>query len=379
MTILTLPQGELTLLRYPVQKNDPLQAWDAADEYLLHAFWQHVSEQHLSESTSLLLVNDSFGALATALAKYPRTMWTDSWLAIQACKNNLGLNACNENNIEFADSLALPDKADMVLFKVPKSLALLEDQLARIAAQLRPSTWFVAAGMARNIHRSTLALFEKYLGTTTTSLAKKKARLICVKIAGNMQAVSSPYPKQYYLQEYDFHISNHANVFSREKLDVGTRFFLQYLPQSQHYQHIIDLGCGNGIVGLLAARKNPQATVSFYDESFMAIASAKANIKQNLPDFNKAQFFVNDALQGVAADSADLVLLNPPFHQQHAVHGNIARRMFSQAKNVLVTGGELWVIGNRHLGYHIQLKRLLRNCEVVAANKKFVILRALKQ
>ena len=40
--------------------------------------------------------------------------------------------------------------------------------------------------------------------------------------------------------------------------------------------------------------------------------------------------------------------------------------MFRESKQVLRRGGELWVIGNRHLGYHIQLKKLFGNCEVVA-------------
>ena len=46
---------------------------------------------------------------------------------------------------------------------------------------------------------------------------------------------------------------------------------------------------------------------------------------------------------------------------------------------VLVKGGELWVIGNRHLGYHAKLKHLFGNCEVVASNKKFTLLKALKK
>ena len=41
-------------------------------------------------------------------------------------------------------------------------------------------------------------------------------------------------------------------------------------------------------------------------------------------------------------------------------------------------GGELWIVGNRHLGYHGKLKRLFRGVEQVAATPKFVILKAIK-
>jgi 16S rRNA (guanine1207-N2)-methyltransferase len=41
-------------------------------------------------------------------------------------------------------------------------------------------------------------------------------------------------------------------------------------------------------------------------------------------------------------------------------------------------GGEIWVVGNRHLGYHAKLKHLFYNCDIVASNARFVVLRATK-
>ena len=40
--------------------------------------------------------------------------------------------------------------------------------------------------------------------------------------------------------------------------------------------------------------------------------------------------------------------------------------------------GELVIVGNRHLDYQDKLERIFGNCEVLAENKKFVILRAVK-
>ena len=74
----------------------------------------------------------------------------------------------------------------------------------------------------------------------------------------------------------------------------------------------------------------------------------------------------------------DRVLCNPPFHQQQVVSDHIARQMFRDARRVLREGGELWVVGNRHLGYHKTLKRLFGNATLVASNRKFVILRAVR-
>ena len=52
--------------------------------------------------------------------------------------------------------------------------------------------------------------------------------------------------------------------------------------------------------------------------------------------------------------------------------------MFQQARAALVAGGELWVVGNRHLAYHIKLKRLFSEVHQLAATAKFVILRAIR-
>ena len=94
---------------------------------------------------------------------------------------------------------------------------------------------------------------------------------------------------------------------------------------------------------------------------------------------HRAAFHVSDGLEGFAPASVDLVLCNPPFHQQHAVGDQIAKRFFRQVHTVLRPGGELWVIGNRHWGYHVTLKRLFGNANVVASNAKFVILGAVRR
>ena len=128
----------------------------------------------------------------------------------------------------------------------------------------------------------------------------------------------------------------------------------------------------------MCIRDSPEATVHFVDESFMAVASARDNFRAAFGADRAAEFRVGDGLGEFAAASADLVLCNPPFHQQHAVGDRLAQRMFHDAKRVLRPGGELWVVGNRHLGYHVALKRLFGQVELVASNAKFVILRGVR-
>lgn len=374
--LMQVPQGEFKLKRYPRLKNETLRAWDAADEYLLNYFNETYSAE---KSLNILIVNDSFGALTLALsAEHRISMWSDSYLSRQGVQSNLQLNGCNAQHYKFYSSTETPQEVyDIVLFKVPKSHALLEDQLYRLVPCINEKTVFVAAAMAKNVHTSTLEYFKNIIGGTKTSLAVKKARLIFSATDDIDSNKKSPYPKYCDFDGFGFKITNHANVFSREKLDIGTRFFLQHMPVSNKYKTIIDMGCGNGLLGLAAAENNQTASVIFVDESYMAVDSAKKNYQSSRLN-NNVEFYNMDCLHDLAESSADLIVNNPPFHQQHATGDAVAWRMFVDAKRVLKTGGELWVVGNRHLAYQSKLKKLFNNCELVASNKKFVILKAYK-
>ncbi|WP_336795761.1 23S rRNA (guanine(1835)-N(2))-methyltransferase RlmG [Erwinia aphidicola] len=373
MSQLELSNRTLTLHRFPqMREESPLQAWDAADEYLL----RHLDDAPVNGPT--LIFNDTFGALGCALAGEGVYSISDSWLNQQATRQNLALNGLDEGDVQLLDSLAaLPAAPARVLMKVPKTLALLEQQLRALRAVVTPQTQIIAAGKAKDIHTSTLQLFEKVLGPTTTSLAWKKARLIYGTFTKPALAESDVMAR-WQLDGTDYQIGNHANVFSRGGLDVGARFFLQHLPSDLEGE-IVDLGCGNGVIGLMALQQNPLAQVHFVDESYMAVASSRMNIEANRPqDLARSEFRVNNSLAGFPSDRLHAVLCNPPFHQQSAVTDHIAWQMLRDARRCLQDGGELRIVGNRHLDNYHKMKKLFGNCTTVASNQKFVVLRSVK-
>ncbi len=374
--LLRVGQGEFELNRLPKRPVELLRAWDAADEYLLNTLAEELKPP---VDARIVIFNDSFGALAVGLNAFQPKAVSDSYLSQQATRLNLAGNGLPECSVKLINSLEpLEGLFDLVLIKVPKTLALLEDQLIRLRPHLRPSTQVIVAGMIKSLPPSIWKMLERLVGPTTTNLAKKKARLIFATPDPRLAVPASPYPVYYRLEGTDYRISNHANVFSRDSLDIGTRFFLQHLPARQDACDIIDLGCGNGLLGLMAAERNPAATIHFVDESFMAVASAKENFHRIFGQARKATFCAGDGLEGFESASADLILCNPPFHQQNTVGDQIAISLFKQSRKVLRKGGELWVIGNRHLNYHLNLDRLFGKHSVVASNAKFVILKAMR-
>ncbi|WP_369227386.1 methyltransferase [Streptomyces sp. R39] len=375
---MTTAWGEFELSRFPEDPRDRLRAWDASDAYLL----RYLDRERIGLSGTVVVLGDRWGALVTALAEHRPAQITDSYLSQEATRVNLGHAGVEPGTVRLLTTQdPPPERVDVLLVRVPKSLALLEDQLLRLAPAVHAGTVVVGTGMVKEIHTSTLRLFERILGPTRTSLAEQKARLIHCTPDPSLERPENPWPYSYALPEGIGAVSgrtvvNHAGVFCADRLDIGTRFFLAHLPAGG--RRIVDLGCGNGVVGTAVALADPTAEVLFVDESFQAIASAEATYKANgVP--GHAEFRVGDGLTGVAAGSVDVVLNNPPFHSHQATTEATAWRMFSGAKRALRPGGELWVIGNRHLGYHVTLRRLFGNSELVASDPKFVVLKAVKR
>ncbi|MDR6678500.1 class I SAM-dependent methyltransferase [Pseudomonas oryzihabitans] len=374
MPSLVSPFATLELDRQPPRRDDPLQAFDAADEYLL----QQVAESGLDPAARVLVLNDAFGALAASLAGHARvTSSGDSHLAALALQANLARNGLAADAVTFVPaSEATSGPFDLVLVRVPKTLALLEEQLIRLHGQLAPGARVIAAGMLKHLPRAAGDLLERHIGPVQASLAVKKARLLFAT-PETRPAVASPYPSRYRLESPALTLVNHANVFCREGLDIGTRAFLPHLPRGLGSARVADLGCGNGVLALACALANPEAQFTLVDESYMAVQSARENWAAAFPD-RPATFRAADGLADQPPRSLELILCNPPFHQQQVVGDFLAWRMFQQARAALTAQGELWLVGNRHLGYHVKLKRLFKRVEQIAATPKFVVLKAVQ-
>lgn len=374
-TLMTSPFGSAQLLRRPRRPREMLQAWDAADLLLL----QHMADQPPDGDEPVLLVNDRFGALAVALQQggYRCVSWGDSAVAQLATAENTGRNGAA--NPQFLPATEVPTgQYSRIFFRLPKSHSLLRFQLERLIDLVNAGVQLIGARMVKHIDRPTIDLIDSIAGPTQPSLAWKKARLIFfgealspVDIQEDRQVTNLP--------EWHLALSNRANVFSRGKLDRGSRLLIGAMPQLSPpgQPRIADLGCGNGLLGLRALHHWPQAQLHFFDDSFLAIDSARENMAAHYPT-TKAQFCAGDGMTAYQGATFDLVLCNPPFHQEYDLGDHIARQMFRDAHRHLSPDGQLCVVGNRHLGYHQDLKRLFGKVEVIASDPKFVVLLAKK-
>jgi 16S rRNA (guanine1207-N2)-methyltransferase/23S rRNA (guanine1835-N2)-methyltransferase len=257
--------------------------------------------------------------------------------------------------------------------RVPKSLALLEWQLQWLSEQLARGTPVWLAGMDKHLPRQLVPLMQQYLGNGRAELGWKKARLFSSSAPGERLAVA-PYPTE--VEGPMGPLTVHAGVFAQQQLDIGARFFLAHIPSNlPPGAKVADLGCGNGVIGLALLQACPDSHLVFCDESWLALQSARDNVARYCPE-SDSEFYLGDGLAG-HDERFDLILLNPPFHDGHVVGDHVARRLFRQSKQALNVGGELRVIGNRHLGYHKLLGKLFGKVEVLGSNQKFVVWRCM--
>jgi hypothetical protein len=102
-TTMQVPQGNFALQRRPRRRRELLRAWDAADEYLLR---EVAAQGQLAGGTRVLLINDSFGALAVALAPRAPQSWSDSFLSQLATRDNLSANNIDAARRDLAEQSA---------------------------------------------------------------------------------------------------------------------------------------------------------------------------------------------------------------------------------------------------------------------------------
>jgi 23S rRNA (guanine1835-N2)-methyltransferase len=364
------PFGSFDLRRYPIRPREQLRAWNGADLLLL----EYAREQAVS-ADKILVVNDDFGALGIPLMGC--SIWTDSQLAMEAIgRNNQRLGRAPASIIPASEKPGVD--FELVLLRIPKQLSLLRYQLAILQQQLKPGTVVACAGMDKHLPRAIAASIEAIIGSTQRHRGQRKARLFST----HLEKTPQPAPvgmRQIECAGLAHSIEVFPNVFSGEQLDPGSRLLLEQFAQLPAAEHIVDLCCGCGVLGLVAMAQFPAARLHFLDESDLAIANARHNVQRLHPQrLCTTSFLRADGLRGYDAPAPGLILCNPPFHQQYVSDDYIGRRLLKQAARILAPGGQLWLVANRHLPYASTLRGSFSKVEKQAGDSRYIVWRAQK-
>ena len=362
--------GAFQLNCYPLRPDERLVAWCSADTLLLEE-----THRRRTPGPGILVVNDMYGALCVALE--PQALWTDSALSVLALRHNEHANRRMQTRIVWSTEVP-PVAPELVVLRIPKQRSLFEYQLSQLARLLPEQTTVLAAGMDKHLSPHTADILEQYIGPTQRHRGHRKARLFS---AIRDQRCAQEYigTATYHCEALNAELCGLANVFSRDQLDMGTRFLLETLPTLAHAETLIDLACGNGILGLVALKREVAAKIVFCDESAMALRSASLNASRIFPqEARNISFHQGDGLLEYCEKPAQLILCNPPFHLQHTVDDFAGRHLLTQCSQHLQPGGRLYLVANRHLDYLPCLRHTFDRVEKFASNAKFNIVLAQK-
>ena len=110
------------------------------------------------------------------------------------------------------------------------------------------------------------------------------------------------------LQGINFEFETSSGVFSHKRVDSGTRLLIESmaLPETGR---VLDLGCGIGVIGIVAARLNHALEVWMTDINSRAISLTEANTRRNGVKATVRQGTLYEPVVGI---KFDLILTNPP-------------------------------------------------------------------
>ncbi len=130
---------------------------------------------------------------------------------------------------------------------------------------------------------------------------------------------------------------SHPGLFSKKKLDLGTRTFLENLIIPEQGT-VVDLGCGYGPVGIFLALKNEKLKIYMLDINPLAVATAKLNVERyNLQ--NRVTVMKSDVLSSIQ-EKIDAIYSNPPLSKGI----DFLQKFSEQAAEKLKKGGFIQMV-----------------------------------
>lgn len=148
-----------------------------------------------------------------------------------------------------------------------------------------------------------------------------------------------------------------SSIFSHKRIDLGTRLLIEsmVLPKEGH---VLDLGCGYGVVGIVAAVLNRNLHIVMADVNERAVHIAKENTRRHrVVNVEVRQGFLYESVEDLRFD---VILSNPPL----SAGLRIVKHIILGAGGLLNENGSFQMVVRSKIGG----KRLLKELETAFGN-----------
>ncbi|CAN7459201.1 class I SAM-dependent methyltransferase [Knoellia sp. LjRoot47] len=361
------------LRRWPDVEASNLQAWDATDRLVLD------EAGPLPDGTDdVVVIGDTHGALtlgalergASRVRVHQDGVLGERALVANAQRRGLGHDGSRMPFAHHRLDVSLVEGARVVLLQLPRSLDELDEIAQLVAAHAGPDVRVVAGGRVKHMSRTMNDVLSQSFQHVQASLARQKSRVL--HASAPRADVSSSWPRRERHDDARLTVVAHGGVFAGTSIDIGTRLLLEQIPAMRPAERAIDLACGSGVVASALALARPDLHVLATDQSAAATASTRETAAANGVS-DRVEAIRADGLETVESASAQLIVLNPPFHIGAAVHTGLAERLFADAARALEPRGELWCVWNSSLRYRPILDRIVGSTKQVHRTSKFTV------
>jgi len=317
---------------------------------------------------------------AAGMASQGRAYLVDNNVAaVKAARRTLTLNSVTNAEVHLSDvASAVRDVAfDVVATHLPRGKAVAHQFIADAAAVLKQGGRFYLVGHKRAGIKPFVAYAQDVFGNGQVIGLKKSCRVaVCIK----NEETTVPQTHYHRWHEFSTEIGDKVyrfvskpGVFSWDKLDAGTRILVETV-KIRPGDTVLDLGCGYGIIGLIAAEKAHQGKVYLADSNAVATEAARRTLALN--EVTHAEVHLSDGAAAVRDVRFDVVLTNPPFHQERRTDYNVAHQFIRDAARVLRRRGRLYVVANRFIRYEDPLREHFYEVSVAYEDNLYRVLLA---
>ena len=174
------------------------------------------------------------------------------------------------------------------------------------------------------------------------------------------------------LRGRDLQLLADDRIFARGRLDPATSMLAEAFETVPPGGAVLDLGAGNGVLGILAALLEPSCHAWLVDSDPLAVQASRRNAALN--GASNVSVHLSDVLRDLPGQTFDLVLMNPPFHRGRIHDTSIAERFVAESSRALRPGGAVYVVCNRFLRYEPTLEQLIGPACEVAGDRQFKVL-----
>lgn len=171
-----------------------------------------------------------------------------------------------------------------------------------------------------------------------------------------------------------FRFSTNSGVFSKDKVDYGTKLLLNNIVIHKKSGKLLDLGCGYGVLGVILGENYKNLDIDMVDVNERAVALANYNLKLN--GVNGVNCYVSNIYEGVNS-KYDYIVTNPPIRAGK----DVLLQFLVGSYDYLVSDGQLWFVMRKDHGVKTMILRLqeLFDVQIVCRDKGFYIVKCVKK